>query len=308
MIYNSDFYTTPFKGLIMEVARRFQLTPLKDECGPNSTGKCSDCVREMMLNQKPADYRCARVRLMYLIKYLGKYKKEFEKAVELTRGERCSPYNNDELVYVSLGCGPATDLWGFLEATNVLRFGGGSRIVKFYGYDMVPEWLEEFNLIRRYLVIGPNTILKPDYIGVDIGSYEEYPTGISVLALQYFISSLYNSLGLQKAQEVLLDIYKRVKLKLAEDFVIIANDVNREDTNIMLNYLTDIVPSDCRIIKRTLYNESENRRLFEYGEVARNVYISENYPDHIRDDNDYGSIWFYCNSSQLIITGNGNDN
>ncbi len=99
-------------------------------------GKCDKCLNHIQWNPSPQfHYSCEKITYHYVLRFFNRFASEIAYAVctlngAYLNGKRC-------LNVVSLGCGPGSEVYGFIYA---LRSKAPHIVLNYQGYDMNSIW------------------------------------------------------------------------------------------------------------------------------------------------------------------------
>lgn len=268
----------------------------KIECPGIVCGDCKQCLEEIHYPGRypngRKDYNCNRIMDFYVCDYTSKYASEI---LYLIR--ECDVMKEiDNYRILSIGCGACPDLMAFEQFCNETS---DLKKIEYMGIDINERWRNIHEEIEKY---RSRAIVKTEFAYYNAITESIKTNSVNVVVLQYVISHLYNSGGVDQINI----LFKKIKDSIVayrkdEPMVIIINDVNSNNLgrDLFLS-LIDVLKSDnhhgyydkfyfdYRIInnsQRYGWKHESNRVLFQLPEGFKDVYNS----------------WEVCSSAQLII-------
>lgn len=168
-------------------------------------GKCDGCLNHIQWNLSPQfHYSCEKITYHYVLRFFNRFASEIAYAACTLNGA----YLNGKqcLNVVSLGCGPGSEVYGFIYA---LRRKAPHIALNYQGYDMNSIWANVQQMSRNALAGTPHNI---DFYSMNM--FAAYPGfqggGCDMLVLNYLLSD---------AQKYYTDAVKIQFLKEIAQFV-----------------------------------------------------------------------------------------
>lgn len=147
-----------------------------DECD------CSACLKHIQWGNPPSfHYECEKITYHYVLRFFNRFASEISYFLN-----QCNFASVKEFNVISLGCGPASELYGFIKSIYS-RFPHVK--LNFEGYDMNPNWERVQNITKDLLAkygLNINFHCKDiftDYVDV----FHNKP---SILVLNYVLSDI----------------------------------------------------------------------------------------------------------------------
>lgn len=143
---------------------------------------CSKCLNHIHWNNSPSfHYECERITYYYLLRFSNRFASEIAHFVDLFKIQ-----DNSEINIISLGCGPASEIFGFIKS---IRSRGIKSILHFEGYDLKKIWKPLQELAKKQS-FGNRTFYKFSY-GNLFTEFTDFPNNQSaVLVLNYLLSDI----------------------------------------------------------------------------------------------------------------------
>ena len=143
-------------------------------------GSCSKCLDHILHSQQPQfHYPCKRITYYYTLRFFDRFASEIKRFFNY-----CKP-QKDNYYFVSLGCGPGSELYGIVEG---LRHCLGNQFnLKFRGYDLENVWNEVQTYSKNLFA---NTNCDVDFYCKDMFlDWQDTPDcHIDVLVMNYLLS------------------------------------------------------------------------------------------------------------------------
>lgn len=179
-------------------------------------GNCSECLHHIMRSPDPSfHYKCKRITYHYMLRYTNRFASEITHLVSLFDLSALNKIN-----IVSIGSGPASELWGFLKAFELQTH---PIPINYLGYDLNPIWSDIQDEIVRRFEQTPHNV---KFFHQDIfDNFDGFPNDeSSILVLNYVLSDLVKYQDLNVIEEFLQSI---VNLVLRTNIKrILFNDIN----------------------------------------------------------------------------------
>ncbi|MGD9971812.1 MAG: hypothetical protein AB7S77_02000 [Desulfatirhabdiaceae bacterium] len=270
--------------------------PNEDEC----VGSCDKCLDNIHFRRITRRYNCENIAYYYVCRYIYKYSSEVEYLINNINLLRQLP----ELNIVSIGCGPVTELFGFL---NYMNRDNDQRNLRFRGFDLNNIWNNIHNQIK--LITQDDHRLKLDFYYYDVFDIFDQieRRGVSdspnILFLQYLISDM-----VAHDYDVKSFIDRLGKLmfsKMPLNSFLIINDINHNTkARDYFEYIHQTFSQTYPITAYRFHFENRNREWFyAYGKRHPSNDITNSIPDHVRCKY---KPWDFCSSAQIVIHKRGN--
>lgn len=262
-----------------------------EEC----VGDVTSCHENIHFHSTGKEYNCSDSMALYVAKYFPRYVKEIKDALSKIK----SPWNEEEVWILSVGNGPSSDLYGFLDD----RGSEESKII-YKGIDMNPNW-DYINQITKEEILTSDSNCEVRFQEGDI--FEEIndyncPKGkvwkYKFLVFQYVISAMVNDSNTTKEDiEQFLDkVIDQMVVKMPKDSYIIFNDINHN--KVARDYFEYFFKKVKKVIKGRVgryYYKGD----YKYGNVH------DSYQTPKKHENKYMNR-SYCTGAQLIIKKESN--
>lgn len=230
--------------------------------------RCSDCYQCLYdlhrIGNNTRHYQCNKIRYNYILKYFPRYASEIASGYSMILSDIINITN--PLNIYSLGCGPASELFGIM-AINRLR-KHPDNILHYKGFDISSDW----SGITTYIK-GMFSSASIDFIQQDMFTYiKKSSEHIDILIVNYMLSDMmrYDKIV---AKAVIKNIYdllatNQVSYVLINDIALFyANGNNRSAYWCMkeLETLVDTSSQKCAIYYRYRFSEP-NPFQVQYGQ------------------------------------------
>lgn len=147
-----------------------------------SEGDCSACLNHIQWGNPPSfHYECEKITYHYVLRFFNRFASEISYFLN-----QCNFSSVNELNVISLGCGPATELYGFIKSIYS-RFPHIK--LNFEGYDTNPRWSDVQNITKAILAkyeLNINFHCKDIYTEY-VDTFQNKP---SILVLNYVLSDI----------------------------------------------------------------------------------------------------------------------
>lgn len=143
---------------------------------------CSKCLNHIHWEITPSfHYECERITFYYLLRFSNRFASEIAHFVDHFKIQ-----DNTEINIVSLGCGPASEIFGFIKS---IRSRGIKSILHFEGYDLKEIWKPLQELTKNSLSATGHSINF--HIENLFTEFKEFPNNQpAVLVLNYLLSDI----------------------------------------------------------------------------------------------------------------------
>ncbi len=192
--------------------------PINHYCSQRNChdGDCNECLHHIMRSADTSfHYPCKRITYHYMLRYTNRFASEITHLISLLD---LSAF--DKINIVSIGCGPASELWGFFKA---LELQSHPIPINYIGYDLNSIWGDiQAEIERRF----EQTIHNVKFFHQDIfDNFQGFPNDeSSILVLNYILSDMVKYQDLNIIEEFLQSI---VNLVLRTNIKrILFNDIN----------------------------------------------------------------------------------
>lgn len=143
---------------------------------------CSRCLNHIHWNNSPTfHYECERITYYYILRFSNRFASEITHFVNFFKIKE-----NSKINIVSLGCGPASEIFGFIKS---IRMRGINSILHFEGYDLKNVWQPVQELTKVSLSKTGHYI---NFHTKDLFTdFSDFPNNESfVLVLNYLLSDI----------------------------------------------------------------------------------------------------------------------
>lgn len=175
--------------------------PLNNNChNVYMKPKCTGCLYEVHRHYNNSlHYPCEKSLYLYVLKFQARYASEIDRALWLLMHGNVN--NSIPLTMYSIGCGPASECFGFIQSLR--RFGFSDALINYRGFDLDSRWRNidtevsslfggvniSFNYTDAFQYIDnhPNesiTFLTMNYMLSDVMRYDN-KVGISIMDKVY---------------------------------------------------------------------------------------------------------------------------
>lgn len=181
--------------------------------------KCLDQVHWYPRNGGRPDYTCYYMLLKYVVRFCEKYSLQIENALEMIDISKYPRFN-----ILSIGCGPAPDLFAFEEKVD-------NKKIYYKGYDRNRLWDNIHMEIKDLVSYRENIDVRFRYNDIfDIIFDDEIIPGIkyNVLVIQYLLSHLFNTNQHQQVYELFNKLIEKIIFNRYENspFLIVITDID----------------------------------------------------------------------------------
>lgn len=280
-----------------DVIRHFaQQFDSKRKC-PKCKGSCKTglCVDDCLSYAgKFPDYKCNFLRSAYVLRYFCVHKAEMKKLLGLNYKRiqnHLSLDSKDSITVVSLGAGPGTDFFAFIEWLDDYSMIDTHPTVKFLRIDKEDDWVNQLADIKN---IYDPTIKKlfskahfmkniTDILTLPEKNKEEY----DILSLSYILSEI-------KDSAVNL-IWNNLRGRLSRKCIILLNDRPEAAVTNKYDKFKSLIKKD---FPRSEFIDYSFSSFLNYGIKRDDTHCDENYPE------DYRQMFkakLNCTSCQSII-------
>lgn len=146
-------------------------------------GKCDGCLNHIQWNTSPLfHYSCEKITYHYVLRFFNRFASEIAYVVLSLRDDYLQAKTS--LNVVSLGCGPGSEVYGFIEA---LRNKAPHIVLNYQGFDLNSTWDKVQQMSRSVLARTPHRI---DFYNLNMfGAYIGFQGGnCDMLVLNYLLS------------------------------------------------------------------------------------------------------------------------
>jgi len=270
--------------------------PNEDEC----FGSCDKCLDSIHFRRITRRYNCENIAYYYVCRYIYKYSSEVEYLINNIDELSQLP----ELNIVSIGCGPATELFGFL---NYMKRNNDQRHLHFRGFDLNNIWNNIHKQIK--LITQDDNRLKLDFFYYDVFDIFDQieRRGVSnspnILFLQYLISDM--DAHNYDVESFIDRLGKLMFSKMPLNSFLMINDINHnKQARDYFEYMCKTFSQMHSISAYRFHFENRNKEWFyAYGRRHPSNDITTSIPDHVRCKY---NPWDFCSSAQLVIRKRGN--
>lgn len=184
-------------------------------------GDCCKCLEDIHARRQNRRYDCDNITYCYVCKHLYRYASEIEYLLQAAR----SIVKSKEWNIVSIGCGPSSELFGFLGFRE--RQGLGANI-HYNGLDLNNAWKPIHKQISK--MASSEAFLDVTYNYVDAFDYlmaykpKSESTRYNFLVMQYLISDMQqHNMDIRSFLEKVVD---HIICRMPIGSIIILNDIN----------------------------------------------------------------------------------
>jgi hypothetical protein len=264
---------------------------LNDECQQS----CKKCLEDINFNKNPIrikkGYDCLNITFYYCGKYGFKYSSEIEKLL-IENEDWFASFEHYNIV--SIGCGPCTDLYGFLNYLNSIY---SEKHIKYCGIDKNKIWSTIHNTIQS--IQFPNLATRFIYEDIEKIKFKNTP---NIIIMQYLLSDMLSSgYDLNTLYKFLT---KNIVSKMSRGDCIIINDINlgsdyggpRDSYSDFINIIMD---TGINVeVRKYYFTNCVRGKTYSYGTNHADSNITMPINNNIVDLFD---PWIYCTSAQIII-------
>lgn len=249
-----------------------------DEC----EGACVRCFTEIHKVGNMRDYDCSNLMYHYVCTYIYAYSSEIWHLFNTDDDLK----NLNEYKVLSIGCGPASELFGISKIAN-------GKNVEYIGFDINDRWTDIHDKINEIVATEENCTVELK-MGDVFDQFEGLNFMPNVIVLSYLISHL--SKNNIDVEQFMTDLKDKILDILDKPYFIIMNDIN-------LNTAHDNFPIIFRKLQST-EKEGLSRSCYyfdgyNYGTRHNSRRLIEEIPDRILTKYD---TWRRCKkTAQMLI-------
>lgn len=267
-----------------------------DECDNDCKGSCKDCLEDMHYGTK-RKYNCNNLVNCYVCKYIFKYSSEIEILIrECDWINQLSDYN-----IISIGCGPCTDLFGFI---NYIEKTEEIKPVKYWGIDHSYNWIIVHEKLKK-IVTGNNIRFRFLYHDVfkfiDKLNLDNYKWRPNILIFQYVISDFVKVKTIQDVNTFIDQVINYILKYMPSGSLVIFNDINHNTkARDYFEYFSSKISHHRKInIERYhFHNNNKPNNYWHYGTQHSNNDTTIEIPEEVILQY---SPWQFCSSAQLVL-------
>jgi hypothetical protein len=263
-----------------------------ENCERECNHLCSDCL-QIVHHGSNRDYDCKKITYYYVNNYIFKYSSEIQRILEKHK----KLFNNiDEFNVLSIGCGPCTELIGFINfLSSNLEL---NQNINYLGVDRNDIWTSIHDKIRE--LINTVSFLYRDIESSDLVNYSP-----NFLIFQYVFSHIYKQKRTIDGTKEEISNFMNIVDKMGNNSYIILNDINKPyKATDYFNYFFTLVREKYPSSRMANYYFNDGIRYGNnpsYGNrfIDNSVYHSPSPNYRLK----YHSYWS-CSSAQMIIQVN----
>jgi hypothetical protein len=268
-----------------------------EDCKNDCQGSCELCLQAIFRGMSRR-YNCRNIVNYYVCKYLYKYSSEI---TYLLKSLPNFFSHNDTLKVLSVGCGPASELFGIIKFLELSAFNNR---IEYYGVDLNKIWLPIHEQIKAILTISSSRFAAR-FSHIDIfkltDKFAQESWKPNILILQYVLSDMLN-FGEDDVEDFINNIINKLIKQMPFGSYLIINDINlgRDQTEPRY-YYTKIFQATNKITSCGTFCyhfKNEFQRFYPYGQRHPSNNILFSIPDEIKSKYD---PWRYCSSAQIAI-------
>lgn len=146
-------------------------------------GKCDKCLNHIQRASSPNfHYSCKKITYQYVLRFFNRFASEIAYIVNSIKPEYLE--GKTFLNVVSLGCGPGSEVYGFIKA---LRQKAPQIILNYKGFDLAVVWQDVQELSKAALSQTPHKI---NFFNQNMfGAFEGFDEGcVDMLVMNYLLS------------------------------------------------------------------------------------------------------------------------
>lgn len=258
-------------------------------------GDCSKCLTHIHWDPSPSfHYNCERITYQYFLRFAARYASEIAYCVNQIPFE-----NHQDINIVSLGCGPGTEIFGFLKA---FQLHGANTTLNYEGYDLEGCWKPVQNLVKNNLLPTSHII---NFNNADIfQTFNGFPNGQSTMLVLNYVLSDVSKYGNELNSWIFID--KIASFILSHSICsVLFNDINYygtpgawdSGTQLMFR-LIDQLKAYGKQIDQTCYIFPGDPK---HGNEGWLQYQNNGLVLPLHNANSYANNVKYCHSKQIII-------
>lgn len=179
-------------------------------------GNCAVCLNHILRSQKPNfHYSCKRITYYYVLRFLNRFASEIKPFFS-------NNFGKNHLNIVSLGCGPASELYGLV---NGIRTYHPDMTIVYRGYDTEQIWEELNNKTIELFAHDPSLDIKIHRHDMFNEWQDNDITEVDILILNYLLSDCIKYQNNKSQLEAFLNeiVSFIIKYKVK---IIVCNDIN----------------------------------------------------------------------------------
>jgi hypothetical protein len=284
----------PLNQLIQFCHHNYNRPERCDDCpNENCRNSCTACLDHIhQVGTHDRSYNCPNIIFCYTCKYLFRYSSE----IEFLLNRYTNVFRNAQIVRLwSIGCGPATELFGLhnFKINNHLDFE-----IEYKGFDLNEIWTPIHNFIH------PLNNFQADFFNQDFFNYlettEERP---HIVILNYLLSDILrtNREYINEFIENLCTWYSHV-----ERTFLIINDINLGRNINESRFYYERIVKRVRELRELNVLRHEGRYHFANGQRFYFQYGQRNINNQVQlipdpEIEEFYSPWLECRSAQLVL-------
>lgn len=151
-----------------------------NEC---SQGYCMSCMNHIQRSPAPKfHYKCEKITYHYVLRFFNRFASEIAYIINSIKPNYFK--DKTKLNVVSLGCGPGSEVYGFIQA---LRAKAPHVILDYQGFDLTSIWGDVQEISKKVLSQTPHSIdfFDENMFGA-FGGFKDGP--VDMLVLNYLLS------------------------------------------------------------------------------------------------------------------------
>lgn len=211
-------------------------------------GDCDKCLNEIMhINSPRFHYPCKHITYYYVLRFFNRF------VTEIRRVFQCTNPKSDNFFVVSLGFGPASEVYGFVDG---IRSKNPNITIKYRGYDTSTIWTEIQDYTKSIFRGSPHDI---DFVRGDMFTqWADTPDcHVNILLLNYLLSDVIKYIHGQDLLQFLDNIVKfiiqhKVSYILFNDIRYYGNDGYLDSGVQCMFYIMDKIQSQVQTLDSVL--------------------------------------------------------
>lgn len=146
-------------------------------------GQCDRCMNHIQWDASPQfHYSCSKITFQYILRFFNRFASEIAYFVASIKSDYLR--EKIKLNVVSLGCGPGSEVYGFIKALRVIA---PHIILDYQGFDLNDVWREAQQISKAVLSKTPHLI--EFYLMNMFGGFHGFSEGkVDFLVLNYLLS------------------------------------------------------------------------------------------------------------------------
>ena len=187
------------------------------------TGNCAKCLDEVHFDRKNgtrSDYDCKYLLDYYVCRYIYAYITEMKRAFNIIKPEIC---DLDYINMLSIGCGPAPDLFAMIDFLEEIKV---DKEIRYFGFDKNSMWGQIHTWISDICKEDSRIRVKFEIDDV-FDAFKKHSLGrANVLVMQYFLSHVCYNQKDDELEAFFDRLVDHVILNMEFPAYIIINDIN----------------------------------------------------------------------------------